>query len=386
MHIGIDARMYGTHNRGIGRYTECLVLELAKLDDDNTYTLFVPREVASDLNLDKAKFNIVVTDVKWYGFREHITMPGLIKKSGVEMMHFTHLNVPYWCPVPYVVTIHDLIVFHFPDTRSTNLPKWKFKIKIWGYHKVLNNAVKKAVKIIAVSEFTKRDIVRHLNIDEKKITTTYLGVEKMILGTDIMRNTSQFDQMLAKCFNITKQYVLYVGSAYPHKNLESLINAFKIIREKYNRNWQLVLVGRIDEFYKKVQKHVEDSVVDKNIQKDIIFTGDVDDKNLDGIYRGAKVFAFPSLYEGFGLPPLEACSRGIPVVAAKSSSLPEVLTDCAHYCNPKDIEDIARAIDYVGGTHKVQDYLSARGRERAKHFSWQKLAKDTVDVYSRIMV
>jgi glycosyltransferase involved in cell wall biosynthesis len=145
-------------------------------------------------------------------------------------------------------------------------------------------------------------------------------------------------------------------------------------------------VGRIDEFYKKVQKHVEDSVVDKNIQKDIIFTGDVDDKNLDGIYRGAKVFAFPSLYEGFGLPPLEACSRGIPVVAAKSSSLPEVLTDCAHYCNPKDIEDIARAIDYVGGTHKVQDYLSARGRERAKHFSWQKLAKDTVDVYSRIMV
>ena len=385
MNIGIDARMYGIQHRGIGRYTECLISNLSKLDSNNRYTLFMLPEAAKNVELDKGKFTIIPIDVRWYTLKEHLIMPQIIKKSRVDIMHWAHLNVSYWCPVPYVVTIHDLIVFHFPDTRASNLPKWQYKLKIRAHDYVLKNAVKKAKKIIAVSDFTKRDIVRHLGVAQEKIKVTQLGVDKMILGTNILRNTPQFEKYLFDKFKIRKQYLLYVGSAYPHKNLESLISAYVVLRADYKRNWQLVLVGRIDSFYERLQKYAKEHVKEKEILDDIIFTGEVVDKELDGLYRGAKLFVFPSYYEGFGLPPLEAASRGIPVVCAKSSSLPEVLSDAAHYFDPKDIKQIASALDLVGGSLKLQDELSGRGIARAKQFSWQKTAQETLDVYNSVL-
>tara|TARA_Y100000310_G_scaffold151231_1_gene150759 strand:- start:3851 stop:4984 length:1134 start_codon:yes stop_codon:yes gene_type:complete len=376
--------MYGIKHRGIGRYTECLISHLAKLDDDNRYTLFMLPEEINNLNLDTGKFKAVKADVRWYTLKEHLIMPKIIKQSGVDLMHWTHLNASYWCPVPYIVTIHDLIVFHFPDTRSSNLPKWKFKIKVKGYDMVLKNAINKARHIIAVSEFTKRDIMRHLSVDEQKISVTQLGIDKMLLGTNVLRNTPQFDQYLFDKFKIHKQYVVYVGSAYPHKNLEKLVNAFALTRLKYKRNWQLVLVGRIDEFYKRLQTYVNENVKGDNIKKDIIFTGQISDKELDGVYRGAKLLAYPSLYEGFGLPALEAASRGIPVVCASSSSLPEVMADAAYYFNPKDINHMASVLDLVGGSHKIQDEIAKKGLARSQQFSWQRTAQETLAVYNSL--
>jgi glycosyltransferase involved in cell wall biosynthesis len=359
-------------------------LELAKIKDENRYTLFMNPETANTIQLDPGKFKIITTDVPWYSSKEHIIMPKIIRESRIDIMHWPHLNVSYWCPVPYIVTIHDLIVFHFPDSRSSQLPDWKYKIKLWGYNKVLRNAVKKAVKIIAVSEFTKRDIIRHLKVDERNIEVTHLGVEKMLLGTEQLSNTPQFDNHLTETFGIQKQYLLYVGSAYPHKNLQQLIDVYVMLRRQYSRNWQLVLVGRIDEFYKRLQAYVKKHVQDSALQDDIIFTGEVNDKDLDGIYRGAKLFIFPSLYEGFGLPPLEAMARGVAVAASKSSSITEVLADAAYYFDPKDKKNMAQAIDILGGIHRIQDEFREKGLARARQFSWEQTARETVEVYKEI--
>ena len=383
MNIGIDARLYGVYHRGIGRYTEQLILGLSKLKDDNRYTLFMRPKEAQTFNLDKAKFKIIITHTPHYSIKEHFIMPQLIRKSKVDIMHFPHLNVPIWCPISYIVTIHDLIVYHFPDTRATNLPNWKYKIKVLLYNFVLKNAVKKAKKIITVSEFTKRDIVKNLEIDEKKINVTYLGVDKMLLHTNIMQNTPQFTQVLEDKFKIKKKYLLYVGSAYPHKNLKKLIDAYKIIRTEHERNWQLVLVGREDEFYRRLKDYVEKNI-DNNLKKDILFTGQVNDKDLDGLYRGAKLFVFPSLYEGFGLPPLEAESRATAVACSKASCLPEVLGDSAYYFDPKDTNAMARAIDKSAGSHSINDELCSRGLERAKLFSWEEMTRKTADIYSSL--
>ncbi|MBU2575903.1 glycosyltransferase family 4 protein [Patescibacteria group bacterium] len=384
MHIGIDARLYGIYHRGIGRYSEQLILGLAKLKDNNRYTLFMRADQAKEVDFDKGKFSVVIADAPHYSAREHLIMPWLIRKAKVDIMHFPHLNVPLWCSVPYVVTIHDLIVRHFPDTRATNLPNWKYRIKVFLYNFVLKNAVKHACKIIAVSEFTKRDIVRYLGIDEKKIEVIYLGVDKMLLYTESMQNTPQFTQVLREKFKIKKQYLLYVGSAYPHKNLEKLIDAYKIIRTQYLRHWQLVLVGREDEFYSRLKEYIDRAVDDDVLKQDIIFTGQVSDKDLDGLYRGAKLFVFPSLYEGFGLPPLEAQSRAIAVACSRVSSLPEVLGDSAYYFDPKDIKAMAVAIDKAAGFHGINNELSRRGLERARQFSWERMSQGTANIYNSL--
>jgi len=384
MHIGIDARMYGTKHRGIGRYVASLIDGLARAHTKHRFTIFTSKESVGSIPKAGGRFRIVETEVPWYSAQEQFAMPKIVQNARVGAMHWPHLNVPYFCPVPYVVTIHDLIVFHFPSSRATGLPKWQYCLKLKGYDIVLRRAVAKAKAIIAVSAFTRRDIVRHLGVDEEKITVTHLGVDRMILGTDTLKNSSQYNKNLTKMFGIAKPYLLYVGSAYPHKNLTSLLRAFYELRTRYRRNWQLVLAGRDDRFYQQLRQFVEKTIPDEQIRKDIIFTGQVDEAQLDGLYRSAKLFVFPSLYEGFGLPPLEAMSRGVPVVASNRSSLPEVLSDAASYCNPEDINSIAGAIDSIGGNAALQQEFSKKGIARAQRFSWDKTIQQTLGVYRKL--
>jgi len=383
MHIGIDARMYGPYHRGIGRYVQCLIEGLAKIDDGHRYTLFMGSNAAASFVPPSGKFKAVKADVPWYSLREHWVMPRLVKRSKVDIMHWPHINVPYFCPVPYAVTVHDLIVWHFPDTRATTLPNWQYRLKLAAYRQVLQRAVNKSKSIITVSNFTKRDIVRHLKIDPKRIAVTYLGAEKMVLGTERLPNSPAFTDYLNSTFNIKKPYLLYVGSAYPHKNLEKLLEAFKLLRVKFNRNWQLVLAGRKDYFYKKLEEGAG-VAMSPELAAGVIFTGQVSERDLDGLYRGARFLVFPSLYEGFGLPPLEAMARGVPVVAAKTASIPEILSDAACYFNPEDIVNMAEIMDLVGGSRQVQDELTRKGYERVKNFSWEKTVKETSAIYELI--
>ena len=381
MKIGIDARLYGVRHRGIGRYTQKLIEYLDKTDKENRFVIFLNDKDNLKLSLNKAKFKIVYVDASWYSFLEHLKMPYYISREGLDFMHFLHLNAPWWCPVPYVVTIHDLIVWHFPDSRATTMPKWFYNLKVVMYKLVLKNTVKKAKKIITVSRFSKRDLIKTLNIEENKVFVTDLGIEKQVLGTASMNNSRQFSSYLEEKFNISQPYLLYVGAAYPHKNLENLVKAFSLMKTDYQRNWQLVLVGRIDYFYQKIKNQIK---LDKFLKDSIIFTGEVDEKDLDGLYRGARVFVFPSFYEGFGLPPLEAMSKACPVIAAKSSSLPEVLGDAALYFNPADYKEMAEVIEQAASSPKILEILKNKSIGRSKNFSWEKTAKQTIEIYSKI--
>lgn len=386
MDIGIDARMYGIKNRGIGRYLERLLEHLAEINDNNRYTVFVGSEAAGGMKLPAGKFRVVKADIPWYGWREQILLPRLIRAAGVDLMHFPHWNVPYFCPKPYAVTIHDLLLLHFPDERATALPQWKYRLKLKAARVLLRRAVQKAKRIITISQFTKRDIIRHLGAKAEKITVTYLGADKMILGTERLPNLSGFDEYLTARFNIKKPYLLYVGSAYPHKNLENLCRALARLRRQYNRDWQLVLAGRRDYFYERLQRWAASDAEVKSAAADIIFTGQVSDNDLDGLYRGARLFVFPSLYEGFGLPPLEAMARGAPVAAAKTSCLPEVLADAAYYFDPKSVESLAASCDSLGGSRQLAADFIHKGCERAKHFSWKNTAAETMAVYNSFVV
>jgi glycosyltransferase involved in cell wall biosynthesis len=362
MTIGIDTRMCGTKHAGIGRYIKELSTNLLKIDDRNQYIFLRP-------------------PYRWYSLKEQILMPGCIKKNKIGLMHFPHFNVPLAYNGPLVVTIHDLIIHHFPDARATTLPPWFYRIKLLAYKQVIKHAVKAARAIIVPSEFVKKDILRFYNVDDEKIKVVYEGVDiKFRYQITNVKSISN-----NKC-QISGDYLLYVGSAYPHKNLERLVGAFAILRQKYKFEGQLVLAGKIDYFYNQLQKYIISQY--PNIQyllSNIHFYGHATDRELTQLYSNAKLFIFPSLSEGFGLPPLEAMSFGTPVVASNSTSIPEICEDAALYFNPNDANDIAVKIYSAYTNEKLQNKLRQKGLSQIKKYSWEKMAQETLRIYNNMI-
>ncbi|MBU1131398.1 glycosyltransferase family 4 protein [Patescibacteria group bacterium] len=362
MKIGIDARLYGTKHRGLGRYVQKLVDGVAKADDNNQYVVFLASENFDSFNSNNQRVKKVLLNVRWYSFKEQYLVPLVIKKEKVDLMHFPHFNVPLAYNRRFIVTIHDLIIKHFPNSRATNLPNWKYKLKLKGFDRVLNHAVQKSEKIIVPSNFVKGDIVSQFQISDSKIKIIYEGyfLETHKEAADISR------------FGICKPYLLYVGAAYPHKNLERLVRVFKKLNQ--NCEYQLIFVGDLDSFYQRIQKLAGDC-------PDIIFTGYVAESELAGLYQQSILYVFPSLYEGFGLPPIEAQAHQAPVVSSNRSSLPEVLKDSAVYFNPENEEEMLEKIKSVLTDENFRRQFINRGLENIKRFSWEKMASETINLY-----
>lgn len=380
MHIGIDARFCGFRQRGIGRYLEKLIEGLSRLGNDHRYTLFSNKESALPRALDRGKFRITEVNLPWYSYKEQLRFPFILQKSRIDLMHWPNFNVPIFCPVPFVVTIHDLVGYHYPNWRATALPGWRYKFKHQCFLFVLKRAIKSARKIITVSQFTQRDLARHFALSARKIQVVYLAAEKMLLETATLPNPPAFENFISQTFGINSPFFLYVGSFYPHKNLSVLLAAWQILRRDWQRDWQLALVGRKDFFFERLHAAAN---LDKYTRPSIIFTGEVSDKILDGLYRSARAFVSPSYGEGFGLPALEAASRGLPVLAARAGALPEILGEAAYYFNPGSASALASAMNAVGGSAKIQTRLAQAGFERLKHFDWDKTARETVQVYEQ---
>lgn len=363
MKIGIDARLYGTKHRGLGRYVQKLVDGIVKADKQNQYIIFLTSENFDSFNSESKRFKKVLLNARWYSFKEQYLAPHIIKKERVDLVHFPHFNVPLTYNQKFIVTIHDLIIKHFPDSRATNLPDWKYRLKLKGFDRVLNHAIQKSEKIIVPSNFVKNDVIGNFQVSEDKIEVIYEGyfLETSHQTTDISR------------FNIDKPFLLYVGAAYPHKNLEKLIKVFKTLNKK--NEYQLVLVGDVDTFYQRVQKEVGED-------KDIIFTGYVSESELVTLYQQATLYAFPSLYEGFGLPPIEAQAHKVPVVSSNRSSLPEVLKDSAVYFDPEDEKEIFEKIRSVLIDENFRQELINLGLENIKRFSWEKMVEETLRLYN----
>lgn len=382
--IGIDARFYGPVAKGLGRYTQEIVDNIIKLDEVNEYVVFLTEANFNDFVCDGLRVKKVLAKVRWYTLKEQIIMPWLLAKAKLDLVHFPHFNVPIFYGGRFVVTIHDLILIKYPTVRATTLSPWLYWLKNWAYRTVIWSAVHRATAIITVSEFTKQDILKHFSLPADKVKVIYEGVANLAKGRDSLF-VKNYDKGSLLRYNISKPFLLYVGNAYPHKNLERLLKVFSKIKSQQS-DLQLVLVGKEDYFYKQLKiVAAQMSLWHAGDFSPVVFTGYVADEDLEILFKEAAAYVFPSFYEGFGLPPLEAMAKGCAVVSSERSSMPEILGEAALYFNPEDEADMEDKIIKIVSDKSLRERLVAKGKERAKFYSWWECARATNSIYQKIL-
>ena len=371
--IGIDARLFGTAQAvGIGQYTEELIRHLVTNDPDNQYWVFLSPKTLAGFPIYAPNLTKIKAAIPHYSWAEQWTYPQILRRANLDLIHYTNFNSPIlWRSVPSVVTIHDLTLWSFAG--RTHRSWWRR----WVYRLVIKRACQNAAEIIAITEATKRDIVQMLAIDPNKITVIYESVAERYKPINNQDKLAEFQRR----FGISKPYILYVGQWRQHKNVVRMIRAFHLLRRRYNLDYQLVLVGKIDQKCPEVLTTIKQL----DLKAEVILTGYVPDADLPYIYNGADLFIFPSLYEGFGLPPLEAMACGTPVVSSRASCMPEVLGEAAHYFNPESVEDMVRAIAEVAKNYSLKQQLRAAGFKQVKKYSFDQMATETLKVYRRIL-
>ena len=366
MKIGIDCRMLSS-KFGIGRYAQQLVWHLQESDSENQYVLFLRRENWEEVKCWKSNFIKVLADIPWYSWQEQVKFKKIIDKENVDLMHFPHWNIPIFYNRKFVVTIHDLIMYHYPRPEATTRGRVLFWLKDKVHRIVIKHAVKRAKKIIVTSEFTRQDLHQTLNVPLEKMCVTYQA--PFGLKTEDLRFKDSV---------IDKSYILYVGAAYPHKNLEGLLKAWKIFCDKYGGDYKLVLVGKASYFYNNL-KSIRQSA-DLNL-KSVIHLDNASDDDLVNLYKNTSLFVFPSLYEGFGLPPLEAMKNGAVVASSNRSCLPEVLGEAAIYFDPENYEQMADIIYKALTDEDIRQELKNNSQNLLLNYSWSKLASQTLRIY-----
>ncbi len=386
--IGIDARFYGPLGKGLGRYTQEIVDGVIALDHESEYVIFLSRENFDDFVPANPRVRKVLADVRWYTLAEQFVMPRLISAERLDLIHFPHFNVPVRCPVPFVVTIHDLILTKFPTRRASTLGPLLYALKNFSYRYVISRAVNKARRIIAVSEFTKNDIAQQFGISPDRISMIYEGVSKLDSAVDSAFAAKLAPEEVLSGYCILEPYLLYVGNAYPHKNLEALIRVFLRLYER-QPSLKLVLVGRDDYFYSRLKEYAASlkawSASDP-AQGPVIFPGYVPDRDLVMLFKRALLYVFPSKYEGFGLPPLEAMALGCPVASSNATCLPEILGNAARYFDPENDDAIEAVLTELIARPELSQELAERASEQVKKYDWRLAATQTLAVYHNSLV
>ncbi len=374
MRIGIDARFFGVRRKGLGRYTQKLIENLEKIDSDNQYFIFLQRVNYEEYEPKNPNFIKILADFRWYSLKEQFEFPGLLNKYKLDLVHFPHFNVPIFYFRKFIVTIHDLILIYFPTRRSSTLHPIIYWFKFLMYRLVIRSAILRSKHLITVSNFTKDDILKNYkSVLPTKITVTYEACE------DFCMLSPNKDEEILSRYGIMKPYIMYVGNAYPHKNLERLAHAFDRLRKSPGREeMKLVFVGKEDYFYVRLRKMVEDEHIGN-----VIFTGYVPDHDLDIFFHNVSVYVWPSLYEGFGLSPLEAMAKGAPVVSSDHPCMREILEDSAYYFDAKDPEVMARSIEKVLADENLRAELVKKGYQQIKKYSWKRMAEQTLEVYKK---
>ncbi|HEU5090474.1 MAG TPA: glycosyltransferase family 1 protein [Roseiflexaceae bacterium] len=371
MHVAINAHLLA-HTRnfrraGVSNYTEQLIQHLAQIDRDNRYTIFTTRglgnrQLALPPNFT-VRSNLLPTinpriRIPW----EQFVAPVLLRMLGADVYHGVLNVMPLASPVPSVVTIHDLSPFLFPQTfRRVNRTYTRWAIKV---------AARNAAQLLAVSEFTRREMVRWLEVPPERVTVTYNGV-----GNRFRPQTPEAIAALKQRHQLPDRFVLFVGTLEPRKNLPTLLEAYaRIVRDT---DATLVIGGGKGWLYDEIFARAEQL----NLGKRLHFAGFIDDDELPLWYAAASVFVLPSLYEGFGIPVLEAMACGTPVVTTTSSSLPEVAGNAALIVPPTDSEAMAGALLQLLTDAGLRDELRERGFIQARRFSWRSTAQQTIQVY-----
>ena len=362
MRIGIDARHDQT---GVGRYTYSLIRELAAIDRETEYILFQRRERHKTYEPPGPNFRSVEAEIPWFTLREQLSMPRLIAREHLDLVHYPHLTVPLISPTPFVVTIHDLNYLEREAiVGTTRRQSLRLAVLRTGYRLELARA-RRARQIIAVSEHTRGEVARILRVDSSRITVTHEAADPA--------GTVEPDPAVLRRLGLDVPFFLYVGAAYPYKNLRRLIEAFA----RVDGDYRLVLAGDLEGF----RPPLEERAATLGLGERVVLPGQVTDGELAALYDAALAYVFVSLREGFGLPGLEAMAAGLPVVAARAGSLPEIYGESARYCDPLDLDSIAAALTEVATDERLRTRLADLGRRRAAGFSWTRTAEQTLAVY-----
>lgn len=356
---------------GIGSYTYNLTRNLLRIDNENEYVLIHRYQTDNPIYREADEIIIPFPRIP---LREtignNILLPFKLRKYKLDIIHDPSQISPFlFNPSPKkVLTIHDLTPILFPETHGG--------IHTFLQNNILPRSLKRVDSIIAVSNSTKNDIISYFKIAEARVKVIYNGVDEIfqVLHEDEMEDVKEK-------YEIKHPFILYVGTLEPRKNIPTLLRAFYLLKKKGIQH-RLVIAGGKGWKYKSVYKTVNEL----NLQKEVIFTGYIPSEDLPKIYNAADLFIYPSLYEGFGLPPLEAMACGTPVITSNTSSLPEVVGDAGILVDPLDVKKIADVMYKVLNNMDVRDRMVKRGLERAKMFSWEKCAEETLGVYESLRV
>ncbi|ADD01944.1 glycosyl transferase group 1 [Thermoanaerobacter italicus Ab9] len=374
MKIAINASILDDRPSGLGVYTLNVINYLCQIIEKSDQLIIytsVPQYFTEQSNI-KVKKIPDMTQPK-YGKQAAIyrfiwtntSLLNYLKKEEVDLLYSTTHHGPLFYK-NQIITIHDLLPIHFnyKDSLQRILQTNYFKF-------VLPQIIGRAKKIITISDCTKSDIIKYFNVQEEKIVKIYNGYDKNLF---FPRNNAR--SYIYGKYKI-EDYILAVGASYPHKNYDNLIKAITLTLDK---NIKLIIAGGKDEYRNYLKKLAKElNLVDK-----VLFINYVPQEDLPYLYSAAKCLVYPSLYEGFGLPPLEAMACGCPVITSNTSSLPEVVGDAGIMVNPHSIEELAKAIDLVLSNENLRKEMIEKGLKRAKKFSWEKTAEETLKVYEEV--
>ncbi|PKM82452.1 MAG: glycosyltransferase family 1 protein [Firmicutes bacterium HGW-Firmicutes-14] len=361
MQIVIDARMVSEQMHGIARYTYNLAERFSEIDNENNYILLVNNDYLAGFVKDKPNLEIYRVKSSFISTAEQVELPFILKKLGPDLFHTPSFVAPAWCPCRLVMTVHDVNHMVFPQYYA--------KIHQVYYKYIVRPSAHKAKTVLTVSEFSKGEITRYLGVAPDKIEVTYNGVDS---GYRLIKDRSYLDRVREK-YCLPEHFILCVSNNKPHKNLKTLLQAFA----RADTNYSLIL--SVD------PKGEEDTLAGQlGISGRVRFTGHIPDRDLPGLYNLAGLFVFPSLYEGFGLPPLEAMACGTPVIVSSAASLPEVAGDAGIMVEPRDVEGLAQAIGRVLKDQPLRAEMTEKGFRQAQKFTWDNTARETLRVYREV--
>jgi len=354
MKIGIIKNKFRIDKSGIDRYEDNII------KGSNTKVI-----TSEDCNHDsikvKFRFKILNKTYLWNNL-----LPFKIKKYNFDLIHNPG-QIPIFKKFDGIslITIHDLSTFLFSKEHPLS--------RVIINKLILKRTIRNCNFIIVDSENTKKDVIKIFKVPEEKIDVVYLGVDEKY--KILNKKQSLF---LSKKYTKTDKFILYVGTLEPRKNIPNLIRAYCKIKDKLP--YKLIITGKKGWKYKPIF----DLISELKLEDDVIFTGYIPEEDLPALYNGASAFVFPSLYEGFGLPPLEAMACGCPVITSNTSSLPEVVGDAGIMVDPNDVDELAKQIERVLTDKKLRDSMIKKGLKQAKKFSWEKCAKETLKVYEKV--
>jgi len=373
MRVAIDIRRAGDY--GLGTYISNIVNQLARLDDESLYLLIGQQRHLAEFDPLPKNFKLLEYKHEPGSLHTHLHLPWLLSRARIDVLHMPWFYAPAMVPGRLLLTVHDLSDVLNP-TAAAAPPLQTGRLFF------ARRALARADHIFAVSHSSRRDLARVFGVPEGKISVVYNAVDERFLTEPL---PAEADRILER-HAVNSPYVLYAGNIKPQKNLARLIEAFAVVKEELRDHpelgqLKLLVIGEALTRHADLRR----SVVRARVREDVRFLGFVPQTVLRVFYARARAFLFPSLYEGFGLPPLEAMAHGTPVLTSNVSSLPEVFSDAALLVNPENVFDIARGIRQIVTDQALRDTLIRNGYERVRSYSWERAAQQVREAYVGVL-